>query len=89
MTGMSLAASLTHSSSERTLLPTAVEEMLRYESPTNMVARITREPMGSIKNWSSGRHRAPRAVLRLLALYRLTRRLAAPAAPPARRAPRP
>lgn len=26
------------------LLPTAVEEMLRYESPTNMVARITREP---------------------------------------------
>ena len=34
------------------------------------VARITREPMGSIKNWSSGRHRTPRAVLRLLALYR-------------------
>lgn len=29
---------------ERALLPTAVEEMLRYESPTNMVARITREP---------------------------------------------
>ncbi|MBL8376260.1 MAG: cytochrome P450 [Burkholderiales bacterium] len=27
-----------------TLLPSAVEEMLRYESPTNMVARITIEP---------------------------------------------
>jgi pimeloyl-[acyl-carrier protein] synthase len=27
-----------------TLLPKAVEEMLRYESPTNMVARITVEP---------------------------------------------
>jgi cytochrome P450 len=26
------------------LLPTAVEEMLRYESPTNMVARVTRQP---------------------------------------------
>lgn len=37
------------------------------------VARITREPIGSVKNWSSGRHRTPRAVLRLLALYRLTR----------------
>lgn len=53
------------------------------------VARITREPMGSIKNWSAGRHRTPRAVLRLLALYRLTRRQSAPAAPSARRAPRP
>jgi pimeloyl-[acyl-carrier protein] synthase len=28
---------------EPALLPTAVEEMLRYESPTNMVARVTRE----------------------------------------------
>lgn len=29
---------------EPTLMPTAVDEMLRYESPTNMVARITVEP---------------------------------------------
>ncbi len=29
---------------EPALLPCAVEEMLRYESPTNMVARITRAP---------------------------------------------
>jgi hypothetical protein len=33
---------------EPALMPQAVEEMLRYESPTNMVARITREP------WSLG-----------------------------------
>lgn len=38
------------------------------------VARLTREPYGSIKNWSSGRHRCPRSVLRLLALHRLTLR---------------
>ena len=29
---------------EPALLPQAVDEMLRFESPTNMVARITREP---------------------------------------------
>lgn len=40
------------------------------------VARITREPLPTIKNWSSGRHRPPRSVLRLLALYRLSRRSA-------------
>ena len=53
------------------------------------VARITREPMGSIKNWSAGRHRTPRAVLRLLALYRLNRRRTktSPATAPAPRAP--
>lgn len=30
--------------SDPALMPTAVEEMLRWESPANMVARITREP---------------------------------------------
>ena len=38
------------------------------------VARITREPLGSVRNWSAGRHRTPRAVLRLLALWRIRRR---------------
>ena len=43
------------------------------------VARITREPLPTIKNWSSGRHRCPRSVLRLIAVHRLAlRRRASP-----------
>jgi len=33
--------------------------------------RVTREPYGNLKNWKQGRARCPRAVLRLLAYYRL------------------
>ena len=33
--------------------------------------RITREPYGTCKNWKQGRSRTPRAVLRLLAAWRL------------------
>lgn len=33
--------------------------------------RITREPIGNLKNWKQGRRRTPRAVLRLLAAWRL------------------
>ena len=35
------------------------------------VARLTRESYGTVKNWSQGRSRCPRSVLRLLAYYRL------------------
>ena len=33
-----------------------------------------RSLFGSVRNWSAGRHRTPRAVLRLLALWRIRRR---------------
>ncbi len=34
-------------------------------------ARLTGEPLGNLKNWKQGRTRTPRAVLRLLAAWRL------------------
>jgi hypothetical protein len=35
------------------------------------VERLTGEPYGNIKNWSQGRYKCPRSVLRLLAAYQL------------------
>lgn len=37
------------------------------------VQRLTKEPYGNIANWNQGRRRTPRVVLRMLAMYRLSR----------------
>jgi DNA-binding transcriptional regulator YiaG len=38
------------------------------------VSRLTGEPYGTVKNWSQGRNRCPRSVLRLMAAYRLMKK---------------
>lgn len=43
----------------------------RLHLSLNQAARLTRAPIGNLKNWKQGRARTPRPVLRLLAAWRL------------------
>ena len=43
----------------------------RLHLTLDQAAQVTGEPVGNLKNWKQGRRRTPRAVLRLLAAWRL------------------